>query len=110
MDAHYALLALPGNPSFEGCSPMGVRQNSSRQGGGATAWRWVEGSRAASAPGAARQKNCASDRKSTRLNSSHLGISYAVFCLKQNNKRLETIHLRVPRAAFREQEEHDGGA
>src|ERR1035441_3838506 len=23
-----------------------------------------------------------SDRKSTRLNSSHLGISYAVFCLK----------------------------
>src|SRR5258705_3206953 len=23
------------------------------------------------------------DRKSTRLNSSHLGISYAVFCLKQ---------------------------
>src|ERR1039458_10756638 len=25
-----------------------------------------------------------SDRKSTRLNSSHLGISYAVFCLKQN--------------------------
>src|SRR5438045_6390599 len=28
------------------------------------------------------------DRKSTRLNSSHLGISYAVFCLKKkNNKR-----------------------
>src|ERR1039458_459388 len=24
------------------------------------------------------------DRKSTRLNSSHLGISYAVFCLKKN--------------------------
>ena len=23
------------------------------------------------------------DRKSTRLNSSHLGISYAVFCLKK---------------------------
>src|SRR5262245_64702491 len=27
------------------------------------------------------------DRKSTRLNSSHLGISYAVFCLKNKNKR-----------------------
>src|ERR1035441_10973847 len=27
----------------------------------------------------------AADRKSTRLNSSHLGISYAVFCLKKNN-------------------------
>src|SRR5947199_163011 len=28
-----------------------------------------------------------SDRKSTRLNSSHLGISYAVFCLKKKNGR-----------------------
>src|SRR5205814_8641790 len=28
-------------------------------------------------------KNCGGDRKSTRLNSSHLGISYAVFCLKK---------------------------
>src|SRR5262245_37635819 len=27
----------------------------------------------------------APDRKSTRLNSSHLGISYAVFCLKKKN-------------------------
>src|SRR5690348_17908854 len=27
------------------------------------------------------------DRKSTRLNSSHPSISYAVFCLKQNNSR-----------------------
>src|SRR5258705_11730911 len=27
------------------------------------------------------------DRKSTRLNSSHLGISYAVFCLKKKRKR-----------------------
>src|SRR5947199_10860453 len=28
----------------------------------------------------------AGDRKSTRLNSSHLGISYAVFCLKKKKK------------------------
>src|SRR5262245_63809570 len=28
----------------------------------------------------------AQDRKSTRLNSSHLGISYAVFCLKKKKK------------------------
>src|SRR5262245_15595007 len=27
------------------------------------------------------------DRKSTRLNSSHLGISYAVFCLKKKIRR-----------------------
>src|SRR5256885_4230632 len=31
------------------------------------------------------------DRKSTRLNSSHLVISYAVFCLKKKNKCAEGI-------------------
>src|ERR1039458_9156657 len=31
--------------------------------------------------------SCPADRKSTRLNSSHLGISYAVFCLKKNKKK-----------------------
>src|SRR3712207_7989806 len=30
------------------------------------------------------------DRKSTRLNSSHANISYAVFCLKKKNRQLET--------------------
>src|SRR5947199_6900144 len=30
------------------------------------------------------------DRKSTRLNSSHLGISYAVFCLKKKKKKETT--------------------
>src|SRR5205814_9822981 len=30
------------------------------------------------------------DRKSTRLNSSHLGISYAVFCLKKKKKKNKT--------------------
>src|SRR5437899_4933609 len=30
------------------------------------------------------------DRKSTRLNSSHLGISYAVFCLKKKKTHLLT--------------------
>src|SRR5205814_8617182 len=35
-----------------------------------------------------RQSQCKeSDRKSTRLNSSHLGISYAVFCLKKKKKK-----------------------
>src|SRR5258707_348800 len=32
------------------------------------------------------------DRKSTRLNSSHANISYAVFCLKKKNKTIQTIH------------------
>src|SRR3712207_7570275 len=32
------------------------------------------------------------DRKSTRLNSSHANISYAVFCLKKKKKTEETLH------------------
>src|SRR5258708_26459353 len=38
-----------------------------------------------------------SDRKSTRLNSSHQIISYAVFCLKKKNtqrQNLNFLHLR----------------
>src|SRR3712207_7393755 len=31
------------------------------------------------------------DRKSTRLNSSHANISYAVFCLKKKHKRDATL-------------------
>src|ERR1039458_858510 len=34
------------------------------------------------------------DRKSTRLNSSHLGISYAVFCLKKKKMRIEAERPR----------------
>src|SRR5256885_8470754 len=36
-----------------------------------------------------------SDRKSTRLNSSHLVISYAVFCLK-NKTTPWTVHGTIP--------------
>src|SRR5947207_5447908 len=38
------------------------------------------------------------DRKSTRLNSSHTVISYAVFCLKKKNKAhnmLTSIHILI---------------
>src|SRR6266540_5981749 len=31
------------------------------------------------------------DRKSTRLNSSHITISYAVFCLKKKKKKIQKI-------------------
>src|SRR5438034_4048145 len=34
------------------------------------------------------------DRKSTRLNSSHTVISYAVFCLKKKKKKRSNIHRR----------------
>src|SRR6266478_830405 len=33
------------------------------------------------------------DRKSTRLNSSHSQISYAVFCLKKKNKQFNAHHM-----------------
>src|SRR3989442_11132979 len=35
------------------------------------------------------------DRKSTRLNSSHVRISYAVFCLKKKKRNTSTIRIRV---------------
>src|SRR5437762_10220509 len=35
------------------------------------------------------------DRKSTRLNSSHRCISYAVFCLKKKNKNKNTPHAQT---------------
>src|ERR1039458_10622728 len=35
------------------------------------------------------------DRKSTRLNSSHLGISYAVFCLKKNKKNTSLMMYSI---------------
>src|SRR5438874_7104558 len=37
------------------------------------------------------------DRKSTRLNSSHVEISYAVFCLKKK-KKIKTIYIHVIKA------------
>src|SRR2546426_4696417 len=44
-------------------------------------------------PRAQRQQR---DRKSTRLNSSHLVISYAVFCLKKKTRRVEHDALAGP--------------
>src|SRR5689334_24767571 len=38
-------------------------------------------------------KNFARDRKSTRLNSSHSSISYAVFCLKKKKKTVDLLYL-----------------
>src|SRR5690242_20824496 len=34
------------------------------------------------------------DRKSTRLNSSHMSISYAVFCLKKKKKKKKMIKTK----------------
>src|SRR5574340_1498500 len=51
--------------------------------------------RAAHHPGRGdgRGEGGAGDRKSTRLNSSHQKISYAVFCLKKKKKRLSSVGI-----------------
>src|SRR5690625_6637167 len=43
---------------------------------GGAIWRWLVG-----------------DRKSTRLNSSHVAISYAVFCLKKKKFHATILHI-----------------
>src|SRR5256885_12047816 len=51
--------------------------------------------------GASRVARGGSDRKSTRLNSSHLVISYAVFCLKKKKITKQStifVHNLVPRS------------
>src|SRR5690625_7021030 len=47
-------------------------------------------------------RNDERDRKSTRLNSSHVAISYAVFCLKKKNNTLTVfcIHDREVTHAY----------
>src|SRR5256886_4116587 len=41
-------------------------------------------------------KGYAADRKSTRLNSSHSQISYAVFCLKKKNTGGYSVEIAIP--------------
>src|SRR5258705_1052057 len=56
------------------------------------------------------------DRKSTRLNSSHLGISYAVFCLKKKNvlfrsdrmsTRLNSSHFCIQQPSLCDSKRHE---
>src|SRR3989442_11005187 len=44
---------------------------------------------------AAACRSATPDRKSTRLNSSHVRISYAVFCLKKKKKKTCVILVQV---------------
>src|SRR3989454_3352419 len=67
LSALFSLLNLAGSAAFI----TGVQS---------TAWGWAP----------------ASDRKSTRLNSSHLVISYAVFCLKKKKKiKFRRLHRYI---------------
>src|SRR3989442_8201457 len=47
------------------------------------------------------------DRKSTRLNSSHVRISYAVFCLKKKKKTKEILYAREHIASTRSVTDYD---
>src|SRR2546430_10824783 len=55
------------------------------KGAGAPAWS-LDGSRVAFLSGTTDEDIARADRKSTRLNSSHSQISYAVFCLKKKKQ------------------------
>src|SRR3712207_8083799 len=78
--ARAVLLTLAGWTSPEIAVAFGVREDTVRPWRGASMAGGVE----------------ASDRKSTRLNSSHANISYAVFCLKKkNNNSLKASTLPV---------------
>src|SRR5215475_7162607 len=51
------------------------------------------GPAAAAGGSGSRPGSCPGDRKSTRLNSSHVKISYAVFCLKKKKKKQKTFYF-----------------
>src|SRR5436305_11384375 len=59
-----------------------------------SACRWIPGGHDA---GAADRAPRQEDRKSTRLNSSHVRISYAVFCLKKKNDKTKTDKILLVR-------------
>src|SRR2546427_9163580 len=63
LEAPFGVIQRPLNDPLVGVGELGARRESSRQ--------------------------FAQDRKSTRLNSSHSQISYAVFCLKKKKKVTE---------------------
>src|SRR3712207_8375210 len=74
------------------------RRPRGRHGGRAPARRGGRGARRSSRQGhrgggRARRTNPGGDRKSTRLNSSHANISYAVFCLKK--KKNKTLYYYI---------------
>src|SRR5438034_11821715 len=62
-----------------------------------TLFRSVRSERGGRTPGTCRRRarsraRSGGDRKSTRLNSSHTVISYAVFCLKKKKKNVTDVH------------------
>src|SRR3712207_7216605 len=71
-------------------------QCNAAEGDGSAAPRFVIGAAAGAAGD--RPRDVRGDRKSTRLNSSHANISYAVFCLKK--KKIPIPHPSISRFAL----------
>src|SRR2546430_10139621 len=84
--------------SLHDALPIWVRQDPRTQHHPAGPPRHVRRSRPTDLPGRVAQ----GDRKSTRLNSSHSQISYAVFCLKKKKERF------VPHVVQRDQRRYLG--
>src|SRR3712207_8932969 len=83
-DALPISIALEG--SVRGAHPTEARRARPRRAGLALRPRPRGGSRARHSP-----RGPTRDRKSTRLNSSHANISYAVFCLKKKKENGPTV-------------------
>src|SRR5437588_3413675 len=58
-------------------------------------WEWHLGLQGLSAAEETGIPGVAVDRKSTRLNSSHTVISYAVFCLKKKKKKNKILEQKI---------------
>src|SRR5256885_5686413 len=85
-----SILIAPEGSSNGGDHKGNLAVGDAKKGGG-TAFENVR-VRALRLPRQAVEGGKCGDRKSTRLNSSHLVISYAVFCLKKKKHNSQTLH------------------
>src|SRR5256885_6398808 len=83
------------SPEHFGIVPGGVSPASDLYSLGVIAYNWLAHRLPfdTSDVGTVLYQHAARDRKSTRLNSSHLVISYAVFCLKKKNCETQLVGI-----------------
>src|SRR3712207_6978337 len=93
LSLHDALpISADAGTSAGSSSSSGISGTSGPAISGATGSRvTVASARGFLAGAAGTRGSSAADRKSTRLNSSHANISYAVFCLKKKNRQITNI-------------------
>src|SRR5438034_5640909 len=85
---------LPG-PRARGRPPCGRARRTRPRTARAPGTRRARASRESSGRSARCRPASPTDRKSTRLNSSHTVISYAVFCLKKKKKKKKQKNTRI---------------